>query len=113
MLPIIPKLQRSAYEQNEYMVLFSIPGPNSTDNGFPVRRTGSPIVTPAFQVVKNYHAHTCTIINHLLLLYVYTQCNYNTPHAYSTKILVEILNLVISVKIAKVKLQPHIIKGKE
>lgn len=28
-------------------ILVMIPGPNSTDNGFPVRKTGSPTVTPA------------------------------------------------------------------
>jgi hypothetical protein len=28
-------------------ILVMIPGPSSTDNGLPVRKTGSPTVTPA------------------------------------------------------------------
>ncbi len=31
-------------------MLFMIPGPSSTDNGFPVRNTGSPTVKPAITI---------------------------------------------------------------
>ena len=36
-------------------ILPMMPGPSSTDNGFPVLNTGSPTVTPAFSELRSKH----------------------------------------------------------
>lgn len=39
----------------QYNLTVTVPGPSSTDRGFPVLSTGSPTVTPAVKIlVKEY-----------------------------------------------------------
>lgn len=52
-----------------------MPGPSSTDNGFPVLNTGSPTVTPAVYIVKNKHYYIINIYYKFPSLIDFTQQN--------------------------------------
>jgi len=50
--PLIKVPQHNSHNMYILAYMYILPGPSSTERGFPVLRTGSPTVTPAVNIIR-------------------------------------------------------------